>query len=188
MNKLLCSFLIMLLPIGIAFAQSSLINSLELVDLHNIQRAEAIAQLVLGDSVQHATYFVFIMNHELLLVHKKDSDYRRYRLSQSFDKVDKKATFNIVSSQRLEDDDILKRVFSENPCTRRFTYSNTDSLVYKHDLRISYMYFVLCKEGEKVCEFNLPITVTPGFKGPKYPLQKGILDYLIEILFYRFKT
>ena len=72
----------MLLPIGIAFAQSSLINSLELVDLHNIQRAEAIAQLVLGDSVQHATYFVFIMNHELLLVHKKDSDYRRYRLSQ----------------------------------------------------------------------------------------------------------
>ena len=188
MNQLLYSFLIMLLPIGIAFAQSSSTNSLELVDLHNIQRAEAMAQLVLGDSVRHATYFVFIMNNESLLVHKKDSDYCKYRLSQSFDEKGKKVVFNIISSQRLEDDDILKRVFSENPCTRSFTYSNTDSLVCQHDLKISYMYFVLCKEGEKVCEFNLPITVTPGFKGPEYPLQKGILDYLIELMFYRFKT
>ena len=159
-------------------------NKLSSIDSVNINRADSIARILLGNKVEKSNYLLLIINKKLLLVNRVKSSYDVYRGDYLFDYNRYKIKISKLKTESISKSQILKRCFTQQICDPPFSYVSNDSLLIENDnWGPAYYYFTVNKFGSKVCEINLPLTLSiPINKKKSFPLDKDVLKYLVRLM------
>ena len=180
MKNILIIFCVLLTTIRSVYCQESSEITLANVDSINIARANNVAYKVLGTESQSLSYLVFSVDNNLLFIHKTCTGYKLHSFNEEFNFESQKKELNEEYDIQIEQDSILERMFTMEICNKPFVYSKTDSLSknYAH-WDAKYIYFRICKNGVKECEFNLPTSYTIDVDKKKIiPIDQEIFNYL----------
>lgn len=179
--KILITYLFCFLYFSVTYAQSNKENIICAVDSINIERANKIAEKVLGTESKEFSYLIFSLDNKILFIHNTCVAYKLHTYNEEFNYETQKKEFKEIKSKELEKDEMLDRIFNTDICDKPFVYSKTDSLSKKYaHWDTKYIYFKIYTSGIKKCEFNLPMSYKVDVSGKKtLPIDQEIFNYLV---------
>lgn len=120
------------------------------------------------------SFLIFNIGNKYLLISSNNQSYNYYIFRESFDYNKQTKIYNLLEEEKNQRENILDDFFKK-PCKK----CNNN-----HEDSNSYIYFLMNKDGKKVCEFFVPYIKYHNIKKVKYPIKAKYMKFLTEKLIY----
>jgi hypothetical protein len=168
------------ISLAVLFLFKSFVLNAQNIDSININRARNVLSNCFGKTDKEE-FWLYSINEDYILIKKKFNDLFLYYVREKTCIVDSALLGN-------SDTSLIKMLYNFH-CGNCFGYTETDSLAKYNYWHKGYIYFLYSKNGEKICEFNLPtlFQLRDGIR-KVYPISDKLNDLLFTKVMYYSKV